>query len=305
MPPGHPGAGPRPAGQVLGRPRRRQRPDVLGQAGIGAGEAGPEQQDLGGVSVPSQEPFVPGVDDGEVEQQLLHGAAGGSPGGGLGQAKLNPAQPGRGAHGRHPLQHLHPPAVALFELGDLGAGVGVGGRHQHVRADGLDQPPPLVVQVLQGDQADTALVRHHAQPFHLRYRGPVRALAGPDLLVAVQADDEEVAEATGRFQVHRVALVQDVEGAAGQHDIQAQRAKRADDRADPLVFRHVTQVEVGRVREEPAVDQGERSVRDGRPRPVSPGRGHILARRGRLLVRRRTLRPPAHGADHSGAGPPV
>src|SRR5215813_1268453 len=97
----------------------------------------------------------------------------------------------------------------LFEIGDLGAGVGVRGRHQHVGADGLDQPPPLVVQVLQGDQAHAALVRHHAQPFHLGYRGPVRSLAVPDLLVAVQAHDEEVTEAAGRLQVHRVALVQE------------------------------------------------------------------------------------------------
>ena len=45
-----------------------------------------------------------------------------------------------------------------------------------------------------------------------------------------------------------------------------------------VVVRHVAQVEVRRVREEPAVDQGKRPARDGRAGPVTPNRGGLLVR---------------------------
>jgi len=127
-----------------------------------------------------------------------------------------------------------------------------------------------VVGVLQRDQAHPALVGDHAQALHLRHDGPVLALAGADLLVAVQADDEEVAELAGRLQVHRVALVQDVEGAAGQHDLEAQRPQRADRRLDLLVVLDEALVEVGRVREQAArYAQGLQQ----RGRGIVPARG--------------------------------
>src|SRR6185312_7903845 len=97
--------------------------------------------------------------------------------------------------------------------------------------------------LLERHEAHAALMGDHAEPLHLRDHGAVLALAGADLLVAVETDDEEVAELAGRLKVHRVALVDDIEGSAGQHDLEAERAQRVDRRLDLLVILDETLVE--------------------------------------------------------------
>src|ERR1019366_6626661 len=112
----------------------------------------------------------------------------------LGKAQLNPAQPRGGADRGHPFQDLDPAAIAGLELCDLCCAVGVGRGHQDVGADHLDQAPPFLVQVLERDEADTTLMGDHAQPLQLRDSGTMRALARADLVVAIEADDEEITE---------------------------------------------------------------------------------------------------------------
>jgi hypothetical protein len=104
--------------------------------------------------------------------------------------------------------------------------------------------------MLQGHHADPALVGDHQQSLVLGNDRAIGALARAHLLVAVHADDQEAAEFPGGLEVQRVALMDEVEGAAGQHDADPERLECGRDLGDPVEVGNIAQIEVRRVLEQ-------------------------------------------------------
>ena len=118
-----------------------------------------------------------------------------------------------------------------------------------------------VLDEIRFGRGDTRL--HHAD---LVVLDPPRTGAGPDVV-------KRIAELAGRLQVHRVALVDDVEGPAGQHDLEAERAQGVDRRGDLLVVLDEALLEVGGIRKQAVRHAQGRQQRGG----LALARGRRLA----------------------------